>query len=98
MKSNEDDFMLLLDNNIVEKNDVVIITGLQLHGGEHAPNIYGYNGLGFRVYRHDLSEPNKFYNIFLNNIEFQNSYTIIEKIYLSNSDDKLSALILKKTN
>ena len=61
LKSNND-FSLLLDPLFVHVGDVVILTGQQFYGGEHAPQIFGYNGSGFRVYRHELSEPNEFNN------------------------------------
>ena len=87
---------MLLDPSFVHVGDIVILTGSQLYGGEHAPQIYGYGGSGFRVYRHELSEPNEFYNLFINNKDFQKFYEIEEKIFLSNGSNELAALILRK--
>lgn len=86
----------LLDSDIVHSGDIVIVTGMQMLGGEPSPRWFGYNGKGFRVYCHSLELPNNFYNNYINDHELQKLFEIKEKVFLSNGSDKLAGLILRK--
>ena len=89
---------LVLVPSLIKIGDIVIISGIHFYGGEPAPEIYGYDGAGFRVYRHNLLQVSLFYNRFLKDENIQKSYEIQDKIFLSNRSNRLAALILKKYN
>jgi len=87
---------ILLDDITVQSGDVVVIHGMHMNGGEPAPRLHGYDGRGFRVYRHDLSIPQEFHNSYIDDSELPKVYKIEEKIYLTNGSNELAALILRK--
>lgn len=86
----------LFDPEIVRRGDVLVVTGMQMVGGEPAPHLRGYDGKGFRIYRHGLETPREFYKTFMTNEKMRDNFVIVEKIYLTNDSDELAALILKK--
>lgn len=92
----EPTYKTLLDSEIVRADDIVVVSGWHMTGGEPKPHRYGYDGREFRVYRHNLSMPNEVYNEYSINVELNNKFDVIEKIYLTNGSDKLAALILKR--
>lgn len=86
----------ILNPEIVSPGDIVVVCGKQMDGGEPALRLHGYDGRGFRIYRHELKMPREFYKTFMMSKKMQDNFIILEKVYLTNGSKELAALILRK--
>jgi hypothetical protein len=87
---------ILFDLETVHSGDILVVSGMQMVGGEPAPRLHGYDGRGFKIYRHGLETPKEFYKRFMMSKKMQDNFVILEKIYLTNGSNELAALILRK--
>jgi hypothetical protein len=86
----------MLDPDAVRPGDLVVITGVQMAGGEPNPQSLGLRRLGLRRYGHDLESVRSFYQEYQRNAALQQQYVVVEKVPLSNTADELAALILRR--
>lgn len=86
----------LLDSKVVRSSDIVVVTGMQMAGGEPVPRLRSMEGRVGRAYRHELESVSKFYKEYNTDNKLQQEYTLVEKIFLTNGSKELAALILRK--
>ena len=86
----------LSDPKIVRSSDIVVVTGIQMAGGDPVPRLRSMDGKIGRAYRHELETVSKFYKEYNTDNKLQQEYTLAEKIFLTNGSKELAALILRK--
>jgi len=86
----------LLDSKIVRSSDILVVTGMQMAGGDPVPRLRSMDGKIGRAYRHELESVSKFYKEYNTDNKLQREYTLTEKIFLTNGSRELAALILRK--
>lgn len=91
----------LFNPNMLRHGDILVVSGMQMDGGEPNPKSLGIkiNDIrlwGIREYGHRLEDVADFYGEYKKNIKLQENFVLLNKIYLTNNSSELAALILKR--
>jgi hypothetical protein len=86
----------LLDPSVVNSDDIVIVSGMQMAGGDPSPRLRSADGKIQRIYRHELESVKGFYKEYLANDRLRKEYVLLEKIFLTNGSNEIAVLILRK--